>query len=359
MNINNWGLGISFGAKHSWRDFGLYLVDKNIAYPQPKTQYVQVGGRSGSLDLSLALTGFVQYEDREMEFTFAAKADRKEQADIMNNISNYLHGQKMAIVDDVEQDYYYLGRCEIIDRTFFRSVLQIKIKAVCEPYKYKQSRYFDVRFLGNTYTDNMVDVDNYRRNRDYRRSGNVFINEDGSETNIPNMRISYFIPIHGDEELWAVNEIDSSDETLRSFYIAEYDIDFNFIRRSPVQTYSNLVWETAENCRFVAMGYGARSLPVGGIIGKPCLQYYNGNNVYADYDKTEKTDHLTAFLETKEAVPTICINGEITFYYGDEEETFTSGVYQTPFFTLLTGSNNDIEITGHGSAAIIVGEVSL
>lgn len=36
--------GVTFGTKHSYRDFGLILSSKDISLPKPKTKTVEVPG---------------------------------------------------------------------------------------------------------------------------------------------------------------------------------------------------------------------------------------------------------------------------------------------------------------------------
>lgn len=355
VNPNNWGLGITFGSKHSWWTWDLRLIEKNMPMPTPRTHYVEIPGRSGALDLTLSMTGFVQYEPRECEFVFAKRANRGEQVALMNEIGNYLHGKKMTIADDAEKDYYYIGRCEVVEQTFNRKWIQFKIKAVCEPFKMSSNMYFDTRFLGNVYTDNYVDFDNPRGSA-FSGNKNVYIDDDGVETSKRLWRISHFIPMHPETNLWAMNAVPSDTVIALPFYLVEYDKYMGFLKRTTDLQSVNLQHETSEDCYFVVMGYMTRSPFL--TQSKPCLQNYSGENIYADFNKTVRTNHLTAYLSGKEVVPTLVVNGNVKLTHEGVEETFSSGVYKTPSFSLKPGSN-EISIEGYGSASITVQEVSL
>ena len=61
--------GIQFNDIHSYYDLNLILSVVNIPPAQPKTNYVDLPGGEGSLDLTEAL-GEVKYNDRDCTFTF-------------------------------------------------------------------------------------------------------------------------------------------------------------------------------------------------------------------------------------------------------------------------------------------------
>lgn len=61
--------GIRFGKYHSYDDFGLILSSVHIPPAAPKTNYVDIPGADGQLDLTEAL-GCVRYQMREAEFVF-------------------------------------------------------------------------------------------------------------------------------------------------------------------------------------------------------------------------------------------------------------------------------------------------
>lgn len=64
-------IGVMFGNKHSYRDFGLILSSKTIPLPKPKTDLINVPGADGSIDLSTVLTdGDVKYENRSITCKF-------------------------------------------------------------------------------------------------------------------------------------------------------------------------------------------------------------------------------------------------------------------------------------------------
>lgn len=59
-----------FDKFHTWLDWQLILTAKSVTPPEVKTYYVDIDGRSGSLDLSEALTGEISYQDRTVSASF-------------------------------------------------------------------------------------------------------------------------------------------------------------------------------------------------------------------------------------------------------------------------------------------------
>ena len=131
-------LGVMFGSKHSYLDWGLLLKSyPEISPPEPKTKYVDIPGTDGELDLTELLTGFVQYKSREISFEFTILRDRSEWASIYSDIYDHLHGKRMDIILDDDPDYAYRGRISVDGRKDDKRTTEIKLTALVEPYKVK------------------------------------------------------------------------------------------------------------------------------------------------------------------------------------------------------------------------------
>ena len=130
--------GVQFGDHHTADDWGLIMHEKIVSPPVPKTNYVSVPGRDGDLDLTEALSGVVNYQDRTASFTFlltnGSHADRDE---LIAEIVGALHGQSMKIIDtDDYPDYYMTGRIMIQEVTNNNAYGVIKLQVVCRPWRY-------------------------------------------------------------------------------------------------------------------------------------------------------------------------------------------------------------------------------
>ena len=128
--------GVLFGDKHSFTEWGLYLVERpTISPPTPKVVYVNVSGANGTLDLTEVLSDDVKYEDRQITFKFMVLNKREKWSDIYSNIMDYLQGQKMKIILDEDKAYYYEGRCAVNSWESSKVHSIIVINAIVEPYK--------------------------------------------------------------------------------------------------------------------------------------------------------------------------------------------------------------------------------
>lgn len=122
---------------NTWYDWRFYLIAKDISYPEPKTNYVDIEGMSGTLDLSEALTGEVTYHDRTITATFwTDKGTRNEREKLLHDIGISLHGKKVKIIEPDDPDHYFLGRVQIKSRTNITPYAEFNIEAVCEPWRY-------------------------------------------------------------------------------------------------------------------------------------------------------------------------------------------------------------------------------
>lgn len=128
--------GIQFGNKHTYDDWDLVLTNKSLGLPTPKTSSINVEGADGSIDTSEILSGEIKFNNRKLEFEFTMTTDYEEYHELVTEIANHLHGRKLKIILDEDDDYYYLGRCQINEWTSDSRIGKIVISCDCEPYKY-------------------------------------------------------------------------------------------------------------------------------------------------------------------------------------------------------------------------------
>ena len=127
--------GISFDDFHSYYDLNLVLSKVSIPPAKPKTNFVNIPGGDGSVDLTEAL-GEVKFNDRDCEFTFTVFPydDFEEKK---REISSILNGKRFKIIVDKDPDYYWLGRCSVDKYKSGGLRLEIVVKAKVSPYKLK------------------------------------------------------------------------------------------------------------------------------------------------------------------------------------------------------------------------------
>ena len=149
--------GILFDSYHSFKDFSLILTSKTIGQPEIKTEYVEVLGADGQLDMTEAF-GDIKYNNRILKFEFAI-IESQDWEVAYSKVLNYLHGRKMKVVLD-DPDYYYLGRITVLDYESSKKIGKITIEVNAEPYKYKQIKTIVTRTVNDTLT---VDYYNSRK----------------------------------------------------------------------------------------------------------------------------------------------------------------------------------------------------
>lgn len=151
--------GILFDNLHSYNDFSLILTSKTIGQPVIKTEYVEVLGADGQLDLTDAF-GDVKYNNRKLTFVFSIKEDKEDYLTVYSGILSNIHGKKMKIVLDDDPNFYYIGRVNVSDYNSSKRIGNITIEVDAEPYKYKQIFTIVTRTVSGTLT---VDYPNLRK----------------------------------------------------------------------------------------------------------------------------------------------------------------------------------------------------
>lgn len=129
--------GICFDKIHSFYDLNLVLSSVDIPPATPKTNYVEIPGGDGSVDLTEAL-GEVRYKDRECKFVFTVFPSDDFEVK-KTEISNLLNGRRFKITVDKNPDYYWIGRCAVNDYASSKNLHQITVGATVSPYKLKNN----------------------------------------------------------------------------------------------------------------------------------------------------------------------------------------------------------------------------
>lgn len=131
--------GVSFGDIHSYRDLNLILEPFTPTPAEPQTNFLQVPGRDGYLDLTEA-NGEVKFKSRVFSIPFTiAPGDDLTFDERVSMVSGKLNGLKCNITFDRDPDYYWFGRLSVDKYARNKNIGQIVVKATVEPYKYKQS----------------------------------------------------------------------------------------------------------------------------------------------------------------------------------------------------------------------------
>lgn len=131
-------IGVKFDGVHS-DTLGLrWLGDFVLSPPKAVTKYVDIPGRNGSLDYSQALTGYVVYEDREIELEF--ETETTSEGDYMDKtaeVVNLLHGQRKTVVLDSDPEFMWDCRLEVDSERKNRRYSVVTVTGTAYPYKRK------------------------------------------------------------------------------------------------------------------------------------------------------------------------------------------------------------------------------
>lgn len=123
---------------NSWFDWKCILTEKIVDEAEPKTNFVSIDGKSGSLDLSEALTGEVSYNDRVVSASFwTSEGTRDEREKLLRDIRKSLHGKKVKIVEPDDPEHYFIGRVVMGKPNNILPYAEFTLTATCEPWRYK------------------------------------------------------------------------------------------------------------------------------------------------------------------------------------------------------------------------------
>lgn len=128
--------GIKFDDLHSYDDLGLVLTSKDMGTPKPKTMTVDINGAHGVIDLTESLTGYVQYENRQLRFEFQVFAGKTAWVSAYSDLLTAIHGKTMKVVLDEDPDFYYSGRVTVNTWTSMKSLNTIVVEVDADPFKY-------------------------------------------------------------------------------------------------------------------------------------------------------------------------------------------------------------------------------
>lgn len=122
---------------NTWYDWRLVLTGKDVTPPEPKTNYIEIDGMDGTLDLSESLTGEITYKDRIVSASFwTSEGSFTERTSLLRKIVSTLHGKKIKIIEPDDPDHYFYGRVKVKSLNNILPYATFTIEATCEPWRY-------------------------------------------------------------------------------------------------------------------------------------------------------------------------------------------------------------------------------
>lgn len=154
---------ILFDKYNTAYDWGLVLTAKAVSDAEPKTNYQELAGVSGTIDMTESLTGEVAYSDRTLTASFSAsEGTAKEREALLRKITAALHGRRVRIVEPDNPEHYLVGRVKVKNEQNSHAYSTFNIEATCEPWRYavnESERRVDVK---NNRTDVVIHNDGVR-----------------------------------------------------------------------------------------------------------------------------------------------------------------------------------------------------
>lgn len=121
---------------HTYTDGHLVQQSVEVSPAVVKTNFVDIPGKNGFVDLTEAIAGEPQYQSRTIKWIFAILPDYlSEKQAIIDYVMN-INGLSCYIVLDSDTDYYYKGRVSVDSVKSDGQLQTIEVSAYCEPYAY-------------------------------------------------------------------------------------------------------------------------------------------------------------------------------------------------------------------------------
>ena len=142
---------ITIGEKNTYEDWHLVSTSRPLINPpKVKSNFIEIPGRDGVIDLTDALIGRATYSNRTGSWDFIVLneyASGQDWTTLYTEIMEYLHGHNFKVIlTDDDPGYYYYGRLDVNQWRSNPTWSTITIDYNLGPYKYDIS-YTDEGWL--------------------------------------------------------------------------------------------------------------------------------------------------------------------------------------------------------------------
>lgn len=347
--------GITFGDYHSYDDFSLLLVSKEVGSPSVKVREIEIPGADGTLDLT-DFFGEAKYENVTHKFQFQTIVPQANFLSLFSTIKNAIHGKKQRIILDDDPSFYYLGRCFVSAFTNEKNIGTISVECVCEPWKYKVNQTNTVVSLSGK---NLFDCQNLVANDMVRVGATYSSLETGVRiTTTRQGRYPYvlFKVIPSTIVIGKTITVSWSEATGEYIVVVGYAENFSDFIKIQETAIENSVKMTvdkshAERYKYVAVWlYAGRNITVetGVFSDYIDLQVEIGDTAtsFEPYERELRTSIVSIDNSKKHVIPEIFASKAITI----SKDSYSASLqaertYQFPEFELTEG-NNEFTITG-------------
>lgn len=131
------GVEFRIGDKvHHSNDWGLLLSSFNMGIPTPKTEYVDIVGGNGKIDLT-EVYGEIFYDSRKGTIEFTC-LDSVRYDETLDKMMAFLQGKECYITVYYDTLFYYVGRVSVNKYKTSKALANITLSITAEPYKLKR-----------------------------------------------------------------------------------------------------------------------------------------------------------------------------------------------------------------------------
>lgn len=121
---------------NTWDDWHLIPTSRpSVAPPAVSTNFVEIPGLNGAIDMSDYLCGRPVYGNRSGSWDFYVDNDHENWETIRMKISNYLHGRKFKISFESDPRFYWEGRFSVGEWKSEATNSRISINYTLSPFK--------------------------------------------------------------------------------------------------------------------------------------------------------------------------------------------------------------------------------
>lgn len=124
--------------RNTWDHWRIAPTSRPVfAPPAQKTEYSEIPGTNGKLDLSQVLTGYPLYSNRTGSFEFVVMNDFRHWQTAYTDIMTTIHNKKLFCVYEEDPQYFYIGRWSVQNWASGESHSKITLAYDLEPYKWR------------------------------------------------------------------------------------------------------------------------------------------------------------------------------------------------------------------------------
>lgn len=125
---------VYFNNINSYSDLGLIVSEIVIKPPKIKEKKIKIPCSDADVDLT-EFSGQIHYENRTIKMVFSISGVKTNWPAVFSDVSNKLHGRRMAVILPDDLSFIWMGRVKIKENTKKLSIGKIEIELDAEPYK--------------------------------------------------------------------------------------------------------------------------------------------------------------------------------------------------------------------------------